>query len=102
MTPREDLIARIDVLLADSHREATDSWALLKDIRAYLVDNRSVREAGKKGGAKMLATHGAEIYKRIGRKGGLATKETYGADHYAALGAVGGRQRQKLKRESGK
>jgi general stress protein YciG len=50
----------------------------------------TVKEAGRKGGAKVAKQRGREFYEEIGRKGGEKVAAERGHDFYAAIGRKGG------------
>lgn len=93
MNERESLIRAIDDLIRSDKPGA--SWhaqakTVLRSVRTYLAENRSVREVGRKGGAAAKEVMGVEGYAKIGRKGGLKTKKLLGSDHYREIGRRGG------------
>lgn len=58
-------------------------------------------EAGKKGGATVVAERGVEFMRTIAALGGAATKARHGSEHYKVIGTRGGR-RMKALIEAGK
>lgn len=56
----------------------------------YVPPEMTVREAGRKGGAKVRDKYGKEFYQRIGRKGGTTTWNTHGTEFYQKIGRLGG------------
>lgn len=52
----------------------------------------TVREAGKKGGARVKEKYGTEYFQMIGRKGGQRTKDKYGTGFYSDIGMKGGKK----------
>src|SRR6266480_2941086 len=58
----------------------------------------TVREAGRRGGAKVAAERGSKFYSEIGRKGGEAVSQN--REHMANIGRKGGERRGKASRES--
>jgi hypothetical protein len=51
----------------------------------------TVKEAGRKGGAKVAAERGSEFFAAIGRKGGQSVSQD--RDHMARIGKKGGERR---------
>ena len=58
----------------------------------------TVREAGRRGGAKVAAERGSKFYSEIGRKGGEAVSQN--REHMANIGRKGGERRGKTSRDS--
>jgi uncharacterized protein len=58
----------------------------------------TVREAGRRGGAKVAAERGSKFYSEIGRKGGEAVSQN--REHMANIGRKGGERRGKASRET--
>ena len=56
----------------------------------------TVREAGRRGGAKVAAERGSKFYSEIGRKGGEAVSQN--REHMARIGRKGGERRGKVTR----
>ena len=51
---------------------------------------KTVRDAGRKGGKSTSEKHGPEFYQQIRRKGGETTSEKHGPEFYHEIGTKGG------------
>jgi len=54
------------------------------------IGSMSVREAGAKGGRKLLERYGAKHFRELGKLGGDAVKARLGRDWYSRIGKLGG------------
>ena len=70
----------------------------MADKREKSGGGMTVREAGRRGGAKVAAERGSKFYSEIGRKGGEAVSQN--REHMANIGRKGGERRGKAARSN--
>jgi len=85
------------VLVRPAQRLHGSKWmAEKRDKTSGSGGGMTVREAGRRGGAKVAAERGSKFYSEIGRKGGEAVSQN--REHMATIGKKGGERRGKVAR----